>query len=159
MHPRGWLMAQRARQIEQGVDYRELACHPQLLTNHVHDHLDGVVRALIDCIETLPASELPEEEKRTAWETGRADFVELLMDVVVGAGAALNAVGCTEAEFDALNKSHRKLSESVDSNPVCAECKADVDVLVTGLTVLQDGTLICGKKCEKTYNQKVVSRV
>lgn len=108
-----WLTRLRKAEAASGVDHTELVCHPEDLTGYAQRHLDEAIRLLTRAEVEMPASGMTDAEQRALWVAARRTIVSQVVDAIDAAGKALAALGCTDAELDAL-RDHGK--ETVKSN-------------------------------------------
>lgn len=94
-----WLEGVRSQERSRGVDYRHLACYASELTPYVRDQLARAALGLEEIYAHLPSLLVSDDAQREHWVAARDTYVNHVSAVVRHLGAALSAVGCTDAEF------------------------------------------------------------
>jgi hypothetical protein len=84
---------------DKGVNHDHLARYASSLTPYVRDHLARAAQGIEELYAALPSDLTPEDEQRSAWEDGRAEYVDRICESIQHLGAALTAVGCTDDEL------------------------------------------------------------
>jgi len=94
-----WLKDERDRISANGVDQRELACNPHLMTQYVRTHLLKAGAALASAVASTPSLAMDADEARETWEDGREAFVDMVIDAIQHLSSVLVAVGCSDKEL------------------------------------------------------------
>lgn len=96
-----WLRSVRARERDKGTPYRDLATYPEKLTPYVQEELAQAAQVVETLYVKLPRATDPVGDQRAQWEQGREEFIATVRTALDHLGAALSAVGCTDAELSA----------------------------------------------------------
>jgi hypothetical protein len=99
-----WLHTVRAQERDGGVDYRNLACYPDKLTDYIQDHMSTALQGLEELYAELPSKVAKDDEQREAWITQRESFIIRTRAALDHLAAALSAVGCTDEELSGSTK-------------------------------------------------------